>query len=289
MSLQQSEQQTSSLETASEPVIQLQDAIPAANDGDTDSSIGEETGSSTVSISSSVLAYRKENGRSYHALSDGTDEHPKAEVIGVDLSPIQPAFVPPNLTFEVDDLEKDWTWTQKFDFIFGRMMLGSFADLPRIIQVAFDNLEPGGYLELQDMSPPARSDDDTLLPDSYLSRWCNYCFEAGQKLGRPIFPTTEYKNYLAAAGFENIVEVQQKWPTNPWPRDRKFKDLGAWSYANIASGLDGLSLAYFTRGLGWTPEETRVFCAHTRKDIQNPKIHAYWPIYFVYGRKPLTG
>ncbi|EEU38466.1 uncharacterized protein NECHADRAFT_88661 [Fusarium vanettenii 77-13-4] len=104
------------------------------------------------------------------------------------------------------------------------------------------------------------------------------CFEAGQNLGRPVFPTTEYKNYLAAAGFE---------------------ELGNWTRANIAGGLDGLSLAYFTRGLGWTPEETRVFCAHTRKDMENPKIYAYWPIgsftddascvrYFVYGRKPLT-
>ncbi|KAJ4044517.1 hypothetical protein NW758_006435 [Fusarium oxysporum] len=167
------------------------------------------------------------------------------------------------------------------------MMLGCFTDFPQIIKVAFDNLEPGGYLELQDMSLPARSDDRTLHPESYLSKWCRSCFEAGQNLGRPVFPTTEYKNYLAAAGFVDIVEVQQKWPTNPWPRDRKFKELGAWACANIAGGLDGLSLAYFTRGLGWSTEETRVFCAHVRKDLQNPKIHAYWPIYFVYGRKPL--
>jgi hypothetical protein len=186
--------------------------------------------------------------------------------------------VPPNVSFEIDDLEKEWTWTQKFDFIFARMMLGCFTDFPQIIKVAFDNLEPGGYLELQDMSLPARSDDGTLHPESYLSKWCKSCFEAGQNLGRPVFPTTEYKNYLAAAGFVDIVEVQQKWPTNPWPRDRKFKELGAWACANIAGGLDGLSLAYFTRGLGWSTEETRVFCAHTRKDLQNPKIHAYWPM-----------
>lgn len=157
-------------------------------------------------------------------------------------------------------------------------MLGCFQDFPQIIKVAFDNLEPGGYLELQDMSLPARSDDDTLHPDSYLSQWCKCCFEAGQNLGRPVFPTTEYKNYLAAAGFEGIVEVQRKWPTNAWPRDKHFKELGNWTRANIAGGLDGLSLAYFTRGLGWTPEETRVFCAHTRKDMENPKIHAYWPM-----------
>lgn len=186
--------------------------------------------------------------------------------------------VPPNVSFEVDDLEKEWTWTRKFDFIFARMMLGCFEDLPRIIQVAFDNLEPGGYLELQDMALPAQSDDKTLHPDSYLAEWCRLCFEAGLNLKRPIFPVTEYKNYLAAAGFEDIVEVQRKWPTNNWPRDREFKELGILAYANIAGGLEGLSLAHFTRGLQWTPDRTRLFCMQTRDDLRETTIHAYWPM-----------
>jgi hypothetical protein len=218
---------------------------------------------------------------------DYADQHPNAEVIGVDLSPIQPPFVPPNLIFELDDLEKEWTWTQKFDFIFARMMLGCFEDLPGMIKVAYDNLEPGGYLELQDMALPARSDDGTLAPNSYLSQWCDYCLEAGEKLGRPVFPVEQYKAYLAEAGFEDIVEVQKKWPTNTWPRDRNFKDLGAWAYANIAGGLEGLSLAHFTRGLSWSSAQTLAFCALTRRDLKDTRIHAYWPIYVVYGRKPL--
>lgn len=35
--------------------------------------------------------------------------------------------VPPNCQFEVDDLEKEWTWTKPFDYIFSRMMIMSFA------------------------------------------------------------------------------------------------------------------------------------------------------------------
>ncbi|KAF4121445.1 hypothetical protein GMORB2_1852, partial [Geosmithia morbida] len=251
-------------------------------------------------------------------LEPAADLHPEAHVIGVDLSPIQPDFhdsisqpiasygtrddsrpayadsvlsaahlsVPPNLNFEIDDLEKEWTWSHKFDFIFARMMLGCFENLPAMMKVAYDNLEPGGYIEFQDMALPARSDDGTLDPNSYLSKWCDACLEAGQNLGRPVWPVVEYKNYLADAGFECIVEVQKKWPTNTWPRDSNFKELGMWAYANIAGSLEGLSLAYFARGLGWTPDEIRVFCAHTRKDLKDPKIHAYWPIYVVYGRKP---
>ncbi|OAR05794.1 hypothetical protein LLEC1_04637 [Akanthomyces lecanii] len=338
------------------PIVRLRPVwtrlVAAATDSvsDVDSALGEDIDSSVASLSSSILDYHEENGRSYHALSRGkyvlpndetadlqhelyirtlrgnlalcpksqgakrvldigtgtglwaidyeyaADANPDAEVryfpgypglvIGVDLSPIQPTFVPPNVTFEVDDLEKEWTWSRRFDFIFARMMLGCFEDLPRIIQVAYDNLEPGGYLELQDMALPAQSDDKTLHPNSHLAEWCRRCFEAGLNLKRPIFPVTEYKNYLAAAGFEDIVEVQKKWPTNNWPRDREFKDLGILAYANIAGGLEGLSLAHFTRGLQWTPDQTLLFCMQTRDDLRNTSIHAYWPIYFVYGRKP---
>jgi hypothetical protein len=37
---------------------------------------------------------------------DFADEHPEAHVIGIDLSPIQPLSVPPNVTFEIDDLKE---------------------------------------------------------------------------------------------------------------------------------------------------------------------------------------
>ena len=35
--------------------------------------------------------------------------------------------VPPNLSFEIDDIEEPWTFTKKFDFIHSRMMVGSLA------------------------------------------------------------------------------------------------------------------------------------------------------------------
>ena len=37
---------------------------------------------------------------------DYADEHPETQVYGIDLSPIQPGFVPPNVSLEVDDLEE---------------------------------------------------------------------------------------------------------------------------------------------------------------------------------------
>lgn len=39
---------------------------------------------------------------------DVADKYPAAQVIGFDLSPIQPAWVPPNCRFIVDDAELEW-------------------------------------------------------------------------------------------------------------------------------------------------------------------------------------
>lgn len=125
---------------------------------------------------------------------------------------------------------------------------------------------------------PVRCDDGTLDPESYLSRWCHNIIQAASNAGRPVFPTTEYQQYLRDAGFEDIVVTERRWPTNAWPRDKQYKELGVWAFANLAEGLEGLSLAHFTRGLGWSHEETVVFCAQTRKDLKSRHIHAYWPM-----------
>ena len=54
------------------------------------------------------------------------DEYPSAKVTGVDLSPIQPPFVPPNCVFEIDDVTLPWTYAEnQFDFIHVRELFGT--------------------------------------------------------------------------------------------------------------------------------------------------------------------
>jgi len=92
-------------------------------------------------------------------------------VIGVDLSPIQPVYVPPNLTFQVDDVEEPWTYQEPFDFIYSRMMIGSLANVSRFIEQSFNNLSPGGYLEMVDLCYPVKTIDNTLPENSAISKW----------------------------------------------------------------------------------------------------------------------
>jgi len=135
--------------------------------------------------------------------------------------------IPPNLTFEIDDLEETWTFNQKFDFIYTRMLTGSFADWPKFFSQCYENLSPGGYVELLDLTFPGVVDDGSWPPNSALKKWGELIREAAQKLGRLADSAFLYKQQLEEAGFVDVVEVRYKWPGNRWPKDPRMKELGA--------------------------------------------------------------
>lgn len=321
-------------------------AVEAAQDAedDNDSALGDDAASSTASLQSSIMQYRQENGRTYHAFKeqlgyvlpndaseqdrldlqhhlftltlhgklhlspagettpitrcldigtgtgvwamDFADEHPETEVIGTDISPIQPSFVPPNLSFQIDDVEDEWTFSTKFDLVFARMMTGSIADWPRLFKQAFDGLAPGGWIECHDILFEPLSDDGTLKPDSDFCKWAALVLEAAAKFGRPGDSAKRYKQQMIEAGYVNVTEVMYRWPMNRWPADAHYKELGFWTFQDLAGGISGLSMALMTRGLGWAPEEVEVFLVKVRNEMKDRNIHAYWPIYVVYGQKP---
>ena len=206
---------------------------------------------------------------------DFADKHPEAKVLGIDLSPIQPSFLPPNLIFEVDDLEEPWTFTERFDFIYSRMMTGSL-DFEPFFSKAFEFLTPRGYIEATDVVYPILCDDGTLRDDSALKKWSQLSLDASIKLGRPVNSATKYKSQLESAGFVDVVRKEFKWPMNWWPKDKHHKELGIWTYENFLESLFAGTIELFTKGLAWSRQEVDVFLVDVRKDIKNPKIHAYW-------------
>lgn len=218
---------------------------------------------------------------------DFADEYPESQVIGVDLSPTQPSFTPPNCMFEIDDIEDTWTYNYKFDFIHMRMMVGSIDDWPRCFRQCYEYLNPGGWIEIKDVKFPIEDNDNSFPKDCAVKKWADLILEGTTKLGRPADSAKDYKEQLIQAGFENVVEIQYVWPQNSWPQNRKLKELGMWMVENFSSDLSGLSLAVFTRALGWTQDELEVFLTDVRKSMKDTKIHGYYPIYAVYGKKPV--
>lgn len=67
------------------------------------------------------------------------ETYPNAEIYGVDISPIQPSWVPPNVKFEIDDVDDDWTWpADHFDLAFSKLMIsGCIGDVKKYLTQAF--------------------------------------------------------------------------------------------------------------------------------------------------------
>ncbi|KAH0497865.1 hypothetical protein TgHK011_005147 [Trichoderma gracile] len=101
---------------------------------------------------------------------------PETELTAIDISPIQPSWVPPNLKFEVDDMNLTWLWPENhFDFIHFRVLYGCVPDWIELYSKAFRKLKPG---------------------------------EAGKKTGRSfdIARGDKMKESMEAAGFIDIEE-----------------------------------------------------------------------------------
>lgn len=218
---------------------------------------------------------------------DYADEHPETEVLGVDLSPIQPSFLPPNVKFEIDDVEEPWTWHDKFDFIHMRTMTGCIADWAKLIKQAYEHTTPGGYIELWDPIAPAKCDDTSMKPDSALLKWSNLLVEATTKSGRAWGEAASYGTFLEKAGYTDIKLIVSYWPMNTWPKNKKMKEIGRWQCSNFTNGASGISMALFTRLLGWSAEEVEVFLIDVKREMKDTSIHVYWEMYTWSARKPL--
>ncbi|KAI9931480.1 hypothetical protein ASPWEDRAFT_169675 [Aspergillus wentii DTO 134E9] len=217
---------------------------------------------------------------------DFADEYPSAEVIGSDLSPIQPSFVPPNLKFEIDDAEEVWLHpVNHFDLVHVRAMYGAIADWPAFYRNALRHIRPGGWIDQLEMSIEFRSDDGTVTDDHVLSVWSKTFIEAGERFGKTFRTADLAKGYMQEAGFQNVTEERFKLPVGPWSKDRRLKKLGMWNLTHCEAGIEGWAMALLTRIMGWSYDEVQVFLAQMRQGLRDPNVHAYFYVVGVYGQK----
>lgn len=222
---------------------------------------------------------------------DFADMHPGAEVIGTDLSPIQPTWVPPNLQFLVDDAEDTWLFhrNQPFDFIHARDLGGSIGNWPKLLRQAYEHMRPGGWIELQEFEVTLKSDDDTLKLAPTLCEFIDKLHQASERFNKPMNIAEMHKQRLIEAGFEDVTEEIYKVPSSPWPVDPLLKEVGRYNQCSLLLAVEAYSLALFTRVLGWSNVETQVFLAGVRRDLKNPRFHSYCNLHIVYGKRPQKG
>ncbi|KNB17226.1 hypothetical protein FOXG_15331 [Fusarium oxysporum f. sp. lycopersici 4287] len=201
------------------------------------------------------------------------DKFPNASVIGTDLAPIQPGWIPPNLELRLHSTV-DFP-THSFDYIHMRWLVGSIADWKSLFKESYKCLKPGATSKA--MSHHHASKATT-----------KFFVEGGRKIGRPftIFEENIQREGMREAGFVNIEERDFKNPVGGWPKDPKQRSAGQYMQAAFEQDAQGTVL-HMATALGWTEEEVTVFISHFRHEIRSPKIHSYFRQKVVWGRKPL--
>lgn len=154
--------------------------------------------------------------------------------------------VPPNLRFEVDDVEADWTYHQKFDYIHSRFMGIAIKDWPKLVRQCneyasqiptlqirielsinrqkFSSLVryllPGGYAEFIDLDLEWTSPDGSLTENHASLKFNQEFRKACRATNAEPCPGPLLEGYLKDAGFEDVVAHKYVWPVGTWPADR---------------------------------------------------------------------
>lgn len=216
------------------------------------------------------------------------DEYPSAQVTGIDLSPIQPSWVPPNVKFIVENAESEWVEApDSLDYIHMRHMALTIKDMPRLLAQAYKALKPGGWIELQDFLYITHSDDGSKPDDYKYDEFVRLLREGFLKFGFDLHGQQKNEANLRDGGFVEVASKMYRVPIGTWPKNKTLKTVGLYNKA-IIHDFFRAAVAPFTRGLGWSTEELEVFLVDVRKSIENPNIHAYYTLHMVIGQKPLN-
>ncbi|KAE9369972.1 TAM domain methyltransferase [Stipitochalara longipes BDJ] len=205
---------------------------------------------------------------------DFGDAHKESHIIGIDLSPIQPTWVTPNVEFLVDDAEDEWIG-QKYDYIHIRMLAGAIKDWPGLLRKAYNHLNPGGWLECAEFEVWIKSYNNTLHNAPDIQKWQDGLHEAADKFGRTMDVAPNLDKWLKETGLEDVVEEKTIVPGSPWAKDKELKTIGAYQLLNMLDAASSYGQAHFTRVLGWSPEEYAVLNAKVRTQLKDRSVQHY--------------
>ncbi|KAF4450828.1 hypothetical protein F53441_6099 [Fusarium austroafricanum] len=220
------------------------------------------------------------------------EQYPSANVLGIDLSPIQPTWLPPNVHFMVDDVESPWLHSQDhFDYIHSRHTVQGIKDWPQLFSNALQHIKPGGWMELQEIHhyPHNARTGEAVPPHAHpVAQYWTYINEGLAVLGVD-FPAAAGGKLAAkmqAAGFVNVTERIFHVPLGTWPKNQVLKTVGLYWRTILTDGLQAIALGPMSRGMGWSREEIEVFLVDVRRAYSDNTALLYMPMHIVYGQRP---
>jgi ubiquinone/menaquinone biosynthesis C-methylase UbiE len=234
------------------------------------------------------------------------DAMPSAKITGVDLSPIQPVWLPPNVEFIVDDVEDEWTDACDFDYVHSRVLFACLKNPDKVIDTAYRqvnlnsiyllplsadfeqhrNLKPGGWIEFCEFMPIIGCDDGTVSPDSALVRFYNVMRQTFlQQYDMDLGYIEKVPSALEQIGFTNIQRKIYHLPIGDWPRDKHLRTIGVYMRVIIDDMLAAMAAKPFTEA-GMDKAEVTELLHNVRAMLLNKRFHPYLPAHIVWGQKP---
>ncbi|OAQ89460.1 helix-turn-helix, Psq [Purpureocillium lilacinum] len=214
------------------------------------------------------------------------DKYPSARVCGIDLTPIQPLWVPPNVEFLVDDCEQDWL-VRNVDLVHFRFMAVILKDISIVMEHAYECLRPGGWIEFQELMGVPSCDDGTMPEDDPFVRLYATAGKAWAKLGLSTTIAARLEPYLRDAGFTNVHCKVLKVPIGVWAKDKTMRLIGLYQKRAVDEFISTFAGRPF-EALGLDPTAVQIDLALARQSIDDISVHRYFPYYFWYAQKPAS-
>ena len=193
------------------------------------------------------------------------DQFPECEIIGTDISAIQPTSVPTNCFFELDDAELEWTReSDSFDLVHFRNMMGAFTDWHFIYTEAFRVIKPGGWIELVDFDDSKGGMGDFVsqfAPESDIHELFRDYTTAVEKTGRVRGLAHLNPAWLHQAGFVDIKVTEHIIPINIDAGGGKL-----WLISCI-DGLEAMTLRLLTQHAGWEGDRVKEACLNIAREM----------------------
>lgn len=220
---------------------------------------------------------------------DVANKYPDAFVLGVDLSPMQPAHYPKNCDFYAPwDYESPWAslGENAWDVIHLQMGCGSVGSWPSLYRRVFAHLRPGAWFEQVEIDFEPRCDDRSL-ENTALRRWYTVLKQATEQSMRPIAHSSrDTLRQLQDAGFVDIDHQVVGLPLNSWHQDAHEKKVGEWYNLALSESVETLTLAPLSRVFAWPVSEIQNIAREVKSEAFNPEIHAYNILHIYQARKP---
>ncbi|KAI0011410.1 S-adenosyl-L-methionine-dependent methyltransferase [Xylariaceae sp. FL0662B] len=213
--------------------------------------------------------------------------YPQARIVGIDASPIQrKKAVPPNVTFEIGDVENPWPIPSgSLDFVHSRSIAGGVRDWVALFNQALEKLKPGGILEMTEIAIQFL-DFDGKFGEAELCPGILATFRSlSEKVGIDFHPSPRAPDRLLETGFEKIVQRTEILPLGNWAADDKLKARQTLMNEIATKHFDNHCALLFQSG-GYKKEDLDALIPTFWKDIEENSPRPYMTAVFTTARKP---